>query len=80
MDTYISALQKARDILGSYDAIGVVCGGLSGKAVIKWKNNGRPPRTEYTGETNYAERIEAATNQQVNRQELLPSIAKGKAA
>jgi hypothetical protein len=80
MDTYIEALQKARDILGSYDAIGEVCGGLSGKAVLKWKNNGRPPRTEYTGETNYAALIEEATNQRVGRTSLLPSLAKASAA
>jgi hypothetical protein len=79
MDTYTDSLQKARDILGSYDAIGVVCGGLSGKAVMKWKKNGRPPRTEYTGETDYAGLIESATNQKVKRSELLPKI-KAKAA
>lgn len=80
METYISSLIKARDILGSFDAIGAACGGLSGKAVIKWKNNGRPPRTEYTGETNYASMIESATNGKVKRADLLPVIAKDKAA
>lgn len=80
METYLRALQKARDILGSYDAIGAVCGGLSGKAVMKWKNNGRPPRTEYTGETNYADLIAEATDQQVSRADLLPVLAKSKAA
>jgi DNA-binding transcriptional regulator YdaS (Cro superfamily) len=78
MDTYISSLQKARSILGSYDAIGAACGGLSGKAVIKWKNNGRPPRTEYTGETEYAALIESATQGKVTREELLPSLVKDK--
>jgi hypothetical protein len=80
MNTYTSSLLKARDILGSYNAIGAVCGGLSGKAVIKWKNNGRPPRTEYTGETDYASLIEAATQNEVKRDDLLPVIAKGNAA
>lgn len=80
METYISSLIKARDILGSFDAIGAACGGLSGKAVIKWKNNGRPPRTEYTGETNYAIMIESATKGKVKRADLLPVIAKDKAA
>lgn len=80
MDTYISALIKARDILGSFDAVGAACGGLSGKAVLKWKSNGKPPRTEYTGETNYAALIESATNGQVKKHELKPVIAKDKAA
>jgi hypothetical protein len=80
MDTYISALIEVRDILGSFDAIGDACGGLSGKAVLKWKNNGRPPRTEYTGETNYAALLETATGGKVKRARLLPSIAKDNAA
>lgn len=80
MESYVSSLIKARDILGSYDAIGIVCGGLSGKAVIKWKNNGRPPRTEYTGETDYASLIEAATSGEIKRSDLLPDISKDKAA
>jgi hypothetical protein len=80
MDTYISALNKAREILGSYDAIGAACGGLSGKAVIKWKNNGRPPRTEYTGETNYAASISEACKNEVTRADLLPVIARESAA
>jgi hypothetical protein len=80
MNSYISSLEKAREILGSYDAIGIVCGGLSGKAVLKWKKNGRPPRTEYTGETHYASLIASATKRKVKRSDLLPDISKAKAA
>jgi hypothetical protein len=80
MNTYSTNLNKARDILGSYDAIGKVCGGLSGKAVMKWRNNGRPPRTEYTGETKYAEKIAEATGYKVKVADLLPGINQDNAA
>lgn len=32
-----------------------VCG-VSQRAIYKWMDNGKLPRTEYTGETNYAEK------------------------
>lgn len=33
-----------------------VCG-VSQRAIYKWMDNGKLPRTEYTGETNYAEKM-----------------------
>lgn len=53
-------LEQAVEILGSYEAMGRLCG-VSGKAVVKWRQRGRLPRTEWTGETHYAERISEAT-------------------
>ena len=47
-----------------------ICG-LTRKAVYGWIARGRLPRTEYTGETNYAERIELATNGLITANELL---------
>lgn len=76
MNAYVTNLTRAKNILGSWDAVGSVCGGLSGKAVMKWRNNGRPPRTEYSGETNYAELIETATSGQVKKHELIPKVSK----
>jgi hypothetical protein len=77
MNIYSENLHKARSILGSYDALGKACGGLSGNAVKKWRDNGRPPRTEYTGETNYAQLIEEATSGAVSAVDLLPTLSKG---
>lgn len=79
MNTVVIAIDKAREILGSFAAIGEVCGGpsgkpLTGKAVEKWRKRGRLPRTEYTGETQYSELIEAATGGRVLRSELCPDL------
>jgi hypothetical protein len=71
---YTESLIKVRSILGSYDAVGVACGGLSGKAVMKWRDKGRPPRTEYTGETQYAKAMSLATQGKVKAEDLIPSI------
>jgi predicted secreted protein len=73
MNTYSQNLIKARDILGSFEAVGKVCG-TSGKAVMKWRNKGKPPRTEYTGETRYAESIERATEGKIPALSLLPVL------
>jgi Uncharacterized protein conserved in bacteria, prophage-related len=72
MKTHIAiSILKAKKILGSYDAVGRVCG-VSGKAVMKWVGSGRLPRTEYTGETTYAQAIEHATNGTVTVEDLRP--------
>jgi hypothetical protein len=73
MNTYSEKLLEAKDILGSYEAIGKVCG-VSGNAIMKWVANGKPPRTEYTGETNYAEIISAAVGGVVIKADLIPPI------
>jgi hypothetical protein len=72
--TYSQNLIKARNVLGSYEAVGRACGGLSGKAIMKWRDKGRPPRTEYTGETKYAKAIEQATSGEVPASSLLPNF------
>jgi DNA-binding transcriptional regulator YdaS (Cro superfamily) len=47
-----------------------ICG-ITRKAVYGWIARGRLPRTEYTKETNYAEKIEKATSGAVTAHELL---------
>jgi len=73
MNTYQEKLLEAKTILGSYAKLAKVCG-LSGKAVMKWVIAGKPPRTEYTGETNYAELISESVNGLVSKDDLIPSV------
>jgi hypothetical protein len=74
MNDYSKNLIKAKDIIGGYEAVGRVCGGLTGKAVKKWADAGKPPRTEYSGETKYARLIARATKNAVKASQLLPKI------
>lgn len=65
------ALNEAVRRLGGYEATGRLCG-VSGKAVMKWHKRGSLPRTEWTGETHYAETIAAATG--IAREALRPDV------
>lgn len=73
MNTYSEKLLEAKGILGSFAKVGKLCN-VSGKAVMKWATAGRPPRTEYTGETNYAELISAATGGKISKIDLIPIL------
>lgn len=64
-----NAIQRAADLIGTYK-IAEACG-VRGPSVYKWLEKGRLPRTEWSGETNYAEKIEIATDGQVKKIELL---------
>lgn len=50
--------------------------GVSYQAIRKWEKAGRFPRTEWTGETRYAEKLEILTQQKFTKQALLqlPSV------
>lgn len=50
-------------------SIGKLCG-VSWQAVAKWRKHGLP-RSEWTGETDYAERIARASNGRVTKRLLL---------
>jgi len=54
-----NALQKAIDGVGPYKIAKLV--NLRGPSIYKWRESGRLPRTEWTGETNYAAVIAEAT-------------------
>ena len=47
--------------------------GKTYQAVRKWEKKGGLPRTDYTGETDYASKIVEATNNQVTMEELRPT-------
>lgn len=70
-----NALQIAIDALGPYKIAKLV--GLRGPSIYKWRESGRLPRTEWTGETNYAEIIARACaehadiNPPITREQLL---------
>jgi len=50
--------------------LAVACG-VTHQAVRKWERNGCLPRTDWTGESNYASKIDAATAGAVTKKELL---------
>lgn len=50
--------------------------GVSYVAIKKWKEKGRFPRTDYTGETDYAETLANASNGAFTADELLPKYQK----
>lgn len=45
--------------------------GISYQAVQKWERARRMPRTEWTGETVYSQRIQQLTDNEVTREQLL---------
>lgn len=64
------ALTLAFHLIGGPYAVSKLCG-VSNTSVIRWKQNACLPRTEWTGETDYAERMEKATFGAVTKAELL---------
>jgi len=74
MNTYTETLNDAAKKAGGFEALGRACK-LTGKAIKKWAELGRPPRTEYTGETHYAQIISAFVDGAVTVEDLLPDIS-----
>lgn len=62
-------ISKAIKIVG-LSKLASVCG-IRYQSLQKWEAKGRLPRTDWTGETDYATRIEKATNGAVTRDQLL---------
>ena len=75
MDTDLTPLERAVQRLSASE-IARVCG-VSHTAVHLWRKTGFLPRTEFTGETSYAAAIEAATNGDITRGEILAAHNRG---
>lgn len=65
-----TGLSRAINLAGGQSAIASIVG-LTPQAIQKWVANGCMPRTEWTGETNYAEQIAQALDFKVTKSELL---------
>jgi len=50
------SLRELFDMVGGMEAAALACG-VSVRALYKWANRNSLPRTEYTGETRYAEAL-----------------------
>jgi DNA-binding transcriptional regulator YdaS (Cro superfamily) len=76
----ISPIGQAAILLGGGTALAKTCG-VSAPAVHKWLKQGRLPRTEWTGETDYASRIVEALGGRMTREQLLerPAASSGNA-
>ena len=70
-------LYRAIEIVGLRAIAQTCC--VRYQAVQQWRDRGCLPRTEYTGETNYAETIERLTEGQVTAEELLSARRRGRA-
>lgn len=66
----INPLHLLFSVLGGTSKVARMCG-VAQPVAWRWKQQGHLPRTEWTGETNYAERIEIATNGLVTKAQLL---------
>ena len=62
-------ISKAIEIVGICK-LATACG-VRYQSIYKWEAKGRVPRTDWTGETDYASRIEEATKGVVTRDQLL---------
>lgn len=59
---------------GGIPAVAEACG-VSTRAVYKWLSHGRLPRTDYTGETNYAEIIASLEGHDFGSEDLLSVVS-----
>ncbi|ADZ92031.1 YdaS family helix-turn-helix protein [Marinomonas mediterranea] len=59
-----------KEVDGGVPAVAKACG-VSSRAVYKWMKRGRLPRTDYSGETAYALRIEKLSGGRVTASALL---------
>lgn len=74
----MSYVAKAVEMLGGQSATAKIVN-RTPKAVRKWVVAGKLPRTEATGETNYAE-LMAAADPRIDHQKLLDTVFQNRAA
>lgn len=75
----MSALKKAIANIGGVAKASSVCG-VSQRAIYKWLAAESLPRTDYTGETDYAHRLAAVSGGQFTAQWLLDMANPNKTA
>jgi hypothetical protein len=75
----MNAISIAVEKVGGPVAAAKACG-IRRQAVDKWLNKGSLPRTEYTGETDYARRLAEASGGQFSAAWLLAESAPKKTA
>lgn len=75
----MNAISIAVEKVGGPVSAAKVCG-IRRQAVDKWLSKGCLPRTDYTGETNYAQRLAAASSGQFTAEWLLVEAAPKKSA
>lgn len=75
----MSALKDAITKAGGIGKASQACE-VSQRAIYKWLATGCLPRTDYTGETNYAQRLAAASSGQFTAEWLLVEAAPKKSA
>lgn len=73
----MSALKKSIAQVGGAAKAAAICG-VSQRAVYKWLSSGSLPRTEYTGETHYAQRLADASTGQFTAEWLLAEASPSK--
>lgn len=67
-------IEEAITAAGGQARVAVECG-VKQPSVFKWAKNGHLPRTDFTGETNYAETISRLTNGKFSKQKLLSTYS-----
>ncbi|MEZ2746331.1 hypothetical protein ACBQ16_14135 [Halopseudomonas bauzanensis] len=75
----MTALKHAIKEAGGPAKAAEVCG-ISSRAIYKWLASGHLPRTEYTGETDYAQRLANASKGAFTADWLLEKASPSKAA
>ncbi|WP_324731004.1 YdaS family helix-turn-helix protein [Pseudomonas paeninsulae] len=75
----MGALKEAIEKIGGVTAAATVCG-VSQRAIYKWLTTKSLPRTEYTGETKYAEKLAEASGGKFTAEWLLQESSPGKIA